>query len=70
MKLNIEKLESRNMACTWGPQIPDGFVYPEPIQLPPRLEQPDGSFIIIPAQYSYEPSHQLPLFAEMTYDAN
>ena len=69
MKLNIEKLESRNMACTWGPQIPDGLVYAEPIQLPPRLEQPDGSFII-PIQYNYEPSYQAPLFAEIVYDAN
>jgi len=69
MKLNIERLENRNMACTMGPPIPEGLVYAEPIQLPPRLEQSDGSFII-PIQYNYESSHQLPLFAEIVYDAN
>jgi len=76
MKLNIEKLEDRNMACTMGPSIPEGLIYAEPIKLPPRIEQPDGSFLIqvqfvpLPPNYNYIPSPKLPMFAEIIYDAN
>ncbi len=61
-KLSIEKLEDK-VYLTYGPAIPEGFEYQQPLPLPER-----PSIVLhtvpLPPNYDYTPSPPLPLFAK------
>jgi hypothetical protein len=67
MELNIEKLEDKTYMCVYGPAIPAGFEYVEPLPMPPRPPMQIHT-VPLPPNYNYIPPPKLPLFADIVYD--
>ena len=67
MKLYVEKLEDKIYTCVYGPAIPDGFQYTQPLPMPQRPTIQIQT-VPLPPQYNYIPSPPLPLFADIVYN--